>query len=220
MDTDHDDAAQRVVVCDDHALIRESVAKVVQDVPGLTVQTTVSSDEELRRVLGTTPPDILVLDIGLGGADGLEVAAAVRRNHPDVRILMLSMHDGDTYLKRALAIEVAGYVHKSSPTRELRHGLEAVRDGDTYVDSSLTRRALDVLSGRADDGPGALTERELEVLVLLARGRRPTEIADDLFLSVKTIKNHLTHVYEKLHVDSAAQAVAEAYRRGIVTPDG
>lgn len=208
-----------VVICDDHALIRDSVAKVVASVQGLEVTGQAGDAEELRRILATRPPDVLVLDIGLGRDDGLALARDVREEHPDVAVLMLSMHDGETYLKRALAIDVAGYVHKSSPTRELVQALEAVRDGSTYVDSSLTRRALDVMSGRANDGAGALTDRELEILVLLARGRRPPEIADELFLSIKTIKNHLTNVYAKLHVDSGAQAVAEAYRLGIVTPE-
>lgn len=210
---------QHVVICDDHALIRDSVAKVVAQVEGLEVVGQAGDGDELRRLLAGDPPHVLVLDIGLGREDGLEVAKEIRESHPDVRILVLTMHDGEVHLKRALAIDVAGYVHKSSPTRELVQALEAVRDGSTYVDSSLTRKALDVMSGRSVDGPGALTERELEILVLLARGHRPPEIADELFLSIKTIKNHLTNVYAKLHVDSGAQAVAEAYRLGIVTTD-
>lgn len=206
-----------VVICDDHALIRDSVAKLVAQVEGLEVTGLAGDARELHELFAQGAPDVLILDIGLGRDDGLEVAADVRRDHPDVAVLMLSMHDGDSYLRRALELQVAGYVHKSSPTRELVQALEAVRDGSTYVDSALTRRALDVMSGRREDGATSLTAREREILILLSRGRRAPEIADELFLSSKTIKNHLTNVYAKLGVDSGTQAVAEAYRLGIVS---
>lgn len=207
-----------VIVVDDHALVRESIVRIVNSVSDMEVVGEAGDVPNAEALVDKLNPDIVCLDIGLGPDDGLEFAAKLKRRRPPPRIVVLSMHDGQSYLRRALALEVDAYVHKSSPSTELTRALEAVRDGGAYVDGSLTKRALDIASGRATGSGADLTDRELEILVLLARGQRPPEIADTLFLSVKTVKNHLTNVYSKLDVETGAQAVAEAYRLGIVEP--
>lgn len=205
-----------VVVSDDHTLLRESVVKLLRSMDGFDVAGEASSAAQTIELVSSLDPDLLLLDIGLGDGDGIEVASTLKKRSPRTRILFLTMHDGDAYLRRAIALGADGFVHKSSSTEELTRAIETVASGGTYLGGDLTRRALDLAAGRATGPAGTLTDRELEILVLVADGARPAEIASSLFISVKTVKNHLTHVYAKLGVETGAQAVAEAYRLGLV----
>lgn len=206
----------RVVVADDHTLVRQSVIKAVRSEEGIEVVGEASDGPTALAAVRTLSPDLVVLDIAMPGADGLAVAEQLRRDHPDVRIVFLSMHDDDTSLQRAVALGANGFVSKSASIDELLEALRAVRDGGSYLSSSVASRVMDLAAGRTTASTLGLTAREREILELLTTGHRPGEIAQALFLSVKTVKNHLTSVYQKLGVETGAQAVAEAYRRGLV----
>ncbi|HEX9889789.1 MAG TPA: response regulator transcription factor [Nitriliruptorales bacterium] len=206
-----------VLVIDDHQLVRETVARAIRsEWPDGRVDE-VGDAEGFFVALSGHDYDLVVLDIELGEHGGLELLATLRRDHPDVRVVILTMHDGDHFLRRALALEAEAFVSKAEPLESLLVAIRTVADGQTYLSPDLMRRAVALATGRSPTIEAGLTERELEVLRLLADGARPAEIAAGLYLSVKTVKNHLTRIYAKLGVETAAQAVSEAFRRDIVT---
>lgn len=203
----------RVLVADDHNLVRESIIKAVE--VGADVEVVGQADDgpsalarcrELR-------PDLALLDVAMPGQDGLSVAAELRKERPELLVIMLTMHDDLSSVERALSIPVQGFVSKSAAIAELVSAIQTVRDGGRYLSPGLIDRAAD---GQAT-AAASLTSRERQILQLLTEGLRPGEIADKLFVSIKTVKNHLTSVYFKLGVETGAQAVAEAFNRGLVS---
>lgn len=206
----------RVVVADDHTLVRQSVIKAVRSEPGVEVVGEAADGPSVLTAVDTLEPDMVVLDIAMPGADGLAVGEQLRNERPQLRIVFLSMHDDDASLQRAVGLGASGFVSKSASLEELLEAIRAVRDGGSYLSSGVASRVMDLAAGRTSSTSLGLTTREREILELLTTGQRPGEIADRLFLSVKTVKNHLTSVYQKLGVETGAQAVAEAYRQGLV----
>jgi DNA-binding NarL/FixJ family response regulator len=206
----------RVLIVDDHALVRQSVSKAVASEDAVEVVGEAADGPSALHAVATLDPDLIVLDIAMPGIDGLAVAERLRRDHPDVRVLFLSMHDDDASLQRALSLGAAGFVSKSASIEQLSDALRAIRAGGSYLSSEVASRVMDLAAGRSAVNGVGLTPREREILELLVEGNRPAEIGDALFLSVKTVKNHLTSVYHKLGVETGAQAVSEAYRQGLV----
>ena len=208
--------SMRVVVADDHTLVRQSVIKAVGGEPGVEIVGEAADGPSTVTAVAAHAPDLVVLDIAMPGSDGLAVAELLRRDHPEVKIVFLSMHDDDASLQRAVGLGAQGFVSKSASIEELLDAVRAVRDGGSYLSSGVATRLMDLAAGRSFATSLGLTTREREILELLTTGQRPGEIAQTLFLSVKTVKNHLTSVYQKLGVETGAQAVAEAYRQGLV----
>jgi DNA-binding NarL/FixJ family response regulator len=206
----------RVVVADDHTLVRQSVAKAARAQPGIEVVGEVADGPAVLQAVESLAPDLVVMDIAMPGLDGLAVAQKLRDDHPDLDVLFLSMHDDDPSLQRAVALDAKGFVSKSASLDELLEALRAVHEGRSYLSSDVATRVGELAAGRSASGDLGLTVREREILELLTAGRRPGDIAGELFLSLKTVKNHLTSIYHKLDVQTGAQAVAEAYRRGLV----
>jgi DNA-binding NarL/FixJ family response regulator len=208
----------RVVIIDDHTLVRQSLSKLVGSREGFEVVGEATRADEAYGLVARTEADLLLLDVSLPGIDGIEFATTVRKEAPEIRIVLLTMHEDDGTLRRAMSAGVDAYVPKTAPTEELIRAIETVAAGGTFLSPTVARRMMDLASGRGFEPAATLTEREMEILRELATGKRANEIAQDLFLSVKTVKNHLTNVYAKLGVETAAQAVAEAYRSGIAHP--
>lgn len=206
----------RVVIADDHTLVRQSVLKAVRSEDDVEVVGEAGDGPGALAAVEEHDPDLLVVDIAMPGMDGLAVAEQLRREKPKLRVVFLSMHDDDGSLQRAVALGAAGFVSKSASIEELQEAIRAVRDGGSYLSSNVASRVMDLAAGRTPATALGLTPREREILELLTAGNRPTEIGTTLFLSVKTVKNHLTSIYSKLGVETGAQAVAEAYRQGLV----
>lgn len=205
----------RVVIVEDHTLVRQSLVKMIDNEPGFEVVGHAGRGDEGLDLIKRVQPEVAVIDIAMPGGNGLEVAAELRRTVPDVRCLFLTMHDDDASIARAIALGADGYVLKTASADELLTALRAIADGGSYLSPGVARRVMDLAGGKSSQAN--LTERELEILRLLAKGVRPGDIGRQLFVSVKTVKNHLTSVYSKLGVQTGAQAVAEAYRRGLVS---
>src|SRR6266487_7140149 len=200
----------RIVVIEDHTLVRQSLVKTISAEPGFEVVAEAGRGDEGLNLIKMHAPDVALLDITMPGGNGLEVAAHLRQAAPEVRFLFLTMHDDDASISKAIALGADGYVLKTASTDELLTALRAIAEGGSYLSPAVARRVIDLAGGKH---PGAnLTERELEILRLLAQGARPGQVAEKLFVSIKTVKNHLTSVYSKLGVQTGAQAVAEAYR--------
>jgi DNA-binding NarL/FixJ family response regulator len=203
----------RVVVADDHTLVRQSVVKALAQATDVEVVAEADDAPSAIDAIVRHQPDLAVLDIAMPGGNGFTVAEQVRGRAPQVRLLFVSMHDDDASLQQALAVGAHGFVSKSAPVDALLTAVRTVAAGGRYLSDNLSGAAL----APSPETPARLTAREREVLDHLAAGLRPGEIGEALSLSVKTVKNHLTAVYAKLGVDTGAQAVAEAYRRGLVT---
>jgi DNA-binding NarL/FixJ family response regulator len=206
----------RVAIVEDHAMVRQTIGRLLSAEDDVEVVFESGTAEDALPKFHGEKPDVALLDVSLPGMDGLTLAARVRRELPDIRLIFLTMHDDDSTLARAVGLGTDGYVPKTADSQELLDAVRTVGDGGSYVSPSLIGKVMDIAGGRTVSAGSRLTERELEVLRLLAAGKRPDDIADDLYLSVKTIKNHLTSVYAKLGVETAAQAVVEAYQLHIV----
>lgn len=209
-------ARTRVVVADDHHLVRQSVVRAVSIDESIEVVAEAQNGDEAFRLVAEHDPDLVVLDIAMPGMDGLVVATQLRQQRPHLKILFLSMHDDHESLRAAMAIGADGFVSKSASIDELLEAVRTVAEGRSYLSPGVASRVLDIAAGRSSTASIGLTAREREILELLAAGSRPGEIADKLFLAVKTVKNHLTSIYQKLGVETGAQAVAEAYQQGLV----
>ena len=210
----------RVVVVEDHTLVRQSLVKMVAAEPGFEVVGETGRGDEAVELLARLRPDLALLDIAMPGADGLEVAEQVKARTPGTRLLFLTMHEDDASIVRAVGVGADGYVLKTASTEELMQALRTVAGGSSYLSPRIAKRIMSLAGSRNNTSHARLTERELEILRLLASGVRPAELAKQLFVSVKTIKNHLTNIYAKLGVQTGTQAVAEAFRRGLVNTYG
>lgn len=209
---DQETGRPRMVVCDDHTLLRQSLVKMLAPV-GDVVGEAANGRESLAQV-ERLQPDLVLLDVNMPAPDGLEVAATVRKQWPDVKIAIVTMLDDDETLRRATTVGVDAYLTKSSSGTEFVSAIRSVLSGGSWVSPAIASR----LMGLTQSAPDDLTEREREVLVELAAGERISGIAERLFVSEKTVKNHLTSIYSKLGAETGAQAVAVAYRSGLVSP--
>lgn len=204
----------RAVLCDDHTLLRQSLAQMLDGVVRVVAQA--ASGTEALEMLQLHQPDVALLDVTMPPPDGIEVAQAIRDRWPEMKVVLITMHTDEETLRRATGVGVDAYLTKAVSSQELRSAVQSVASGGSWVSLDIANRLMG-LSSRSNE---TLTTREREVLVELAAGNRIAEIAERLFLSEKTVKNHLTSVYAKLGAETGAQAVAIAYRSGLVSPHG
>lgn len=206
-----------IVLADDHAVMRDGVQMVLEAQPDLHVIGTASNGADAVDLVDALRPDIAVLDIAMPQTNGLVAAREIRQRAPNTKIIFLSMHEGEEYLKEALRAGAAGYVLKRAAATELVAAIRAVQRGDAYLDPALTRTLDDLRDG--DTGRLAdLTERELEVLKLVAEGLTNRQIAAQLVISVKTVQSHRTNIMEKLDLHDRTDLVKYAIRRGLIEP--
>ncbi len=212
----------RVVLADDHTLVRAGIRALLEALGGVTVVGEAGTGHEVLDLVAQHAPDLVLLDIGMPGLSGLEVAQRLSKGHPRVRVVILSMHKDETYVVQALRAGVAGYLLKDAATTELPMLLESVRRGDAYLSPGVARRVADLLrrNGHAGRGPlDALTPRQREVLQLIAEGRSVKEIAAALSLSIKTVETHRAQLMERLDIRDVPGLVRLAVRAGLVSAD-
>ena len=207
----------RVVIVDDHALLREGTIQLLERQAEVEVVGQAGSGEEGLEVLGRLRPDVALIDVHLPGMSGLALARAAAASLPGVRVLIVSAYDDYAYMAEALKIGVGGYLLKTATARELVDAVRAVAGGVFVLDQALSSR----LTRRRRSGPlaaGTLTRRESEVLAVLARGRSNQQIAAELGLGQRTVEGHVSSVLGKLGVASRAEAVAYALGHRLVVP--
>lgn len=221
----------RVILVDDQQLVRAGLAMVIDSQPDLRVVGQAGDGAEALRLVATTPCDVVLMDVRMPGLDGLEatrriLAESDRRGSTPPRIVMLTTYDLDEYLLTAIRSGASGFLLKNSPPADLLAGIRTVHTGDAVIAPSATRRLLAHVAVGADmaeaEDPrfATLTEREREVLELIARGQSNAEISTSLFLSETTVKTHVRRVLAKLGVRDRVQAVVAAYESGIARPGG
>ena len=199
----------RVLVVDDHALHRDGTRQILEAYPDLQVVGDADSGEVALALVNQLRPDVVLLDIRLPGINGIEVARRLTRDHPDTRVLMVSAYDEDEYVRGALEAGAAGYLRKTAPGKELVQAVRAVAGGASVLQSGLTARLL-ISSRQPERGADDLSERELEVLKLLAAGLHNKELAAQLGISTRTVDRHCDNIYAKLGVGSRTEAVVRA----------
>jgi two-component system response regulator NreC len=202
-----------IAICDDHALVRSGIARVLEQEPGFRIIASAATAEEARTVVGQTQPDVLLLDVTMPGRSGIDVLPELRLLSPQTKVLMLSMHDDPAYVRQSLAAGARGYVLKDAADAELVKAIRQVAEGHRYVDPVLGARlasATPAPAARVD----LLSEREHDVLRLLALGHTNQEIAQQLFISVRTAETHRAHIMRKLQLSTRAELVRYAIEHG------
>jgi len=201
----------RIVIADDHDLLRQGLEQALGAVPDLHVLGTANNGVELLEKLSEVSPDVVMVDVDMPEMTGLEALAKMKSGPPTI---VVTMHESQKVRKQAVEAGAAGFLSKSTPLPRLAAAIRAVAGGAEFVDgdTDLEHHMEPVL----DPGAAALTAREREILSLLATGVSATdELADKLFISQKTVKNHLASIYNKLAVSDRAQAAVEAIRLGL-----
>lgn len=213
----------RVLLADDHSLIRAGVARLLASLPGIEVVGEVGDGQAALDMVAQLMPDLVILDVNMPGLSGLPTARRLQSDFPKVRVMILSMHRDDAYVRQALEFGAAAYVLKDAAPTELESAIQAVMRGDTWLSPAVTRRLVDDYTQRlrSDGSSGSpLTPRQLEVLTLIARGKSSKEIARELDVSLKTVDTHRTQLMRALDLHDVAGLVRYAIRRGLVSPDG
>jgi len=216
----------RVALCDDHAVVRRGLQLILEAEPDLTVVGVAGGVAEAIVLAEATRPDVFVMDLGLPDGNGIDATAELRRVSPATQVLILTVHDDVAYLRSAFAAGAAGYVVKEAADTELVDAVRQVAAGRRYVHPTLGAALLgapgpDVgpsghaASGLAGPG-GELSQREVEVMRFMAMGLTSAEIADRLYVSVRTIETHRAHIHQKLDVRNRAQLVRRARDAGLL----
>ncbi|GAB2979075.1 response regulator transcription factor [Streptomyces pseudoechinosporeus] len=208
--------AIRVLLVDDHPVVRDGLTALLGTQPDLTVVGEAATGPEALRRTAELAPDIVLMDLQLPGMDGAAATAAIRTAHPDVRVLVLTTYDTDADITAAIDAGAAGYLLKDTGREELCAAIRTAARGGGALSPTVAARVLAHMRG--DRGAG-LSGRELEVLSAVARGQSNKQIARTLRLSEATVKTHLLHIYAKLDVADRTAAVTAALGRGIIRID-
>jgi DNA-binding NarL/FixJ family response regulator len=202
----------RLVIVDDHSLVRDGLRARLSVVAGLQVIGEAASGAEALELVAADAPDLMLVDVGMRGMNGIELATTLRQRHPGIRVLMLSMYDNREYVFSAIRAGARGYVLKESPTEEILAAIGAICAGGNYFSAQLSN-----LASLVGTTAPQLTAREHEVLLLLAHGRSNKLVARELDISVRTVETHRLSLRRKLGVDSAAELLKIAVTNGWTT---
>jgi len=215
----------RILIADDQALVRGGLRMILDAQPDLEVVGEAVDGREALQQARELSPDLVLMDVRMPGLDGLETTRRLLDRDPSAKVVVLTTFDLDDYVYEAIRAGASGFLLKSAPPQQLIAGIRTVMAGDALLAPEITRRLLDRFVARPPHPIGVpphfadLSERELEVLRLIADGRSNAEIAVDLFLSEATVKTHVTHILTKLRLRDRVQAVALAHRTGLMDSD-
>jgi two-component system, NarL family, invasion response regulator UvrY len=207
----------RILVADDHAVVREGVKRIVADTSDLVVAAEAGQSQEVLSKVAARTCDVVLLDISMPGRSGLEILQQLKRAHPALPVLVFSVHPENQYALRAFKAGASGYLTKDSIPEELVTAIRKVVRGGRYVSPSLAEHlVLEVTTGSDKPPHASLSDREYQVLCLLASGRTATEIAKELSLSVKTVSTHRSRILAKMRMKTNAELMHYAIRHRLV----
>jgi DNA-binding NarL/FixJ family response regulator len=219
----------RVLLADDHNLVRAGIRSLIQQLPGIEVVAEASDGREALSLVEIHRPDVVLMDIAMSELNGLEATARVVRDFPDVRVIMLSMHANEEYVWQALRSGAAGYLLKDAGIAELELAIKSVARGETYLSPPISKQVIEDYIQRVGSETGhekmagplseRLTQRQREILQLIAEGHTTQAIAQELNISVKTVETHRMQLMERLDIHDIAGLVRYAIRIGLIRPD-
>lgn len=207
----------RIVLAEDHALVREGIKKIIEAFADLQVVGEAADGLQLMESLKTLTVDLVVLDISMPHLRGIEATREIKRKHPAVKVLILTMHKMKEYLNDAIAAGIDGYLLKEDAPKELLSAIERIRQGMIYVSPLLSGELAELYAqnhrGLLGD-EDFLSPREIQIIKMIAEGKSSREIAEDLFLSFRTIQNHRAKIMKKLNLNKNIDLVKYAIRKG------
>lgn len=209
-----------IVLADDHVLLRDGIKRIIEESQDLRIVAEASDGFELLRVLKQYDVDMVLLDISMPGLRGIEAAREIKISHPDIKVLILTMHKKKEYVRHAFSAGADGYLLKEATGDELFDAIGAIRNGENYVSNAFSKELTSELIQLYRSGgklkAEVLTHREKEVLKLIAEGKSSKEIAELLFISIYTVNNHRAKIIKKLGLKKTADLVRYAIREGYV----
>jgi len=211
-----------ILLADDHVLVREGTRELLEHEEDMTVVGEAGDGEEAVRLTTDLHPDVVIMDIAMPKLNGIEATKKIKAIHPDSAVLILSAYDDDQYVFALLEAGAAGYLLKDVPSQELVEAIRAVNAGESILHPAIARKVINRFASprgkaAAEVMVERLSEREMEVLKLAAKGMTNMEIAKELVLSVRTVQGHLSNTFSKMQVGSRTEAVIQALRRGWFT---
>lgn len=222
----------RVILAEDHAIVRQGTRNLLDREPDISVVAEAATGREAVAAVEHFLPDIAILDVAMPDMNGIEATKMIRKDHPEVNILVLTAYDDDEYVFAFMDAGAAGYLLKDVPAIEVVRAIRAIHSGDPVLHPTIMKKLMQRMSGHSDSARNPddtahnglteelLSERELQVLRLAAEGLTNVAIADSLELSPRTVQTHLRNVFNKLNVSSRTQAVVTAMKRGLVKTTG
>jgi DNA-binding NarL/FixJ family response regulator len=212
----------RVILADDHTLVRAGIRSLLEKISGVQVVGEASDGREALEIIKKTNPNVALLDITMSGMNGLDVTARVVKDFPHIKVIILSMHANEEYVLQALKIGVSGYLLKDAATTELELALKAIAREETYLSPAVSKKVINNYLervGDAEDLQSALTPRQREILQLIAEGKSTKEIAFMLSVSIKTVEAHRAQMMARIGIHDVPGLVRYAIRIGLVASD-
>lgn len=212
----------KLLIADDHAVVREGTRQILEREPDINVVAEAADGEEAVRLADKSSPDVIIMDIAMPKMDGIEATKQIKALHPNIAILILTAYDDDQFVFNLIEAGAAGYLLKSVRGHELVEAVRAVNAGESVLHPAIARKVLNRFAPAAGKEPKqkvleVLSDREVEVLQLAARGLSNQDIANELCLSLRTVQAHLGHIFNKLQVSSRTEAVVRALKEGWIT---
>jgi two-component system invasion response regulator UvrY len=209
--------AIHILLVDDHDIVRTGIRRLLSDIPDIRIIAESANGEDAIKVAREKRPDVVLMDVRMPGIGGLEATKKMLHHNPRLRIIVLTVCEGDIFPEKLLQMGVAGYLTKGASLDEMVKAIRAVHGGERYVSADIARKiALKHVLGKEGNYLETLTERELQVVIMIAQGKKNQVIADQLFVSPKTINTYRYRIYEKLNVDNDVDIARYAIQHGIV----
>jgi DNA-binding NarL/FixJ family response regulator len=205
----------RVAIVEDNEKIREGLAVLIDGSEGFQCSAAYESAEEALRHLPSYNPDVVLMDIQLPRMSGIECVEKLKEKNPNVQVMMLTVFEDDEKVFKSIVAGATGYILKRTPAAELLAAIKEVHEGGSPMSDQIARKVVQAFQqmGKSSKETENLTEREMEILSFVAKGYQDQEIADQFFISVKTVRTHLRNIYQKLHVRSRTEAVLKYLRK-------